>query len=156
VDNDKPIIDVCCGSKMFWFKKDNPNAVFMDIRELEDTLCDGRKLIIKPDIIGDFKEIPFPDNTFKLAVFDPPHLVRAGENSWLAKKYGKLNDSWPQEIKQGFDECMRVIEPYGILVFKWNEDQIKIKDVLATINYKPLFGDKRSKTMWMVFMKNAA
>ena len=156
MDNDKPIIDVCCGSKMFWFKKDNPNAVFMDIRELEDTLCDGRKLIIKPDIIGDFKEIPFPDNTFKLAVFDPPHLVRAGENSWLAKKYGKLNDSWPQEIKQGFDECMRVIEPYGILVFKWNEDQIKIKDVLATINYKPLFGDKRSKTMWMVFMKNAA
>lgn len=49
--NEKPIIDVCCGSKMFWFRKDNPNAVFMDIRELEDTLCDGRKLIIKPDII---------------------------------------------------------------------------------------------------------
>lgn len=154
--NEKPIIDVCCGSKMFWFKKNNPNAVYMDIRELEDTLCDGRKLIIKPDVIGDFKDIPFPDNTFKLAVFDPPHLVRAGENSWLAKKYGKLNDDWPTEIKQGFDECMRVLEPYGILVFKWNEDQIKIKDVLATINYKPLFGDKRSKTMWMVFMKNAA
>lgn len=153
--NEKSIIDVCCGSKMFWFRKDNPDTVFMDIRELEDTLCDGRKLIIKPDIIGDFKSIPFPDNTFKLAVFDPPHLVRAGENSWLAKKYGKLNEDWPQEIKQGFDECMRVLEPYGILVFKWNEEQIKTKDILVTINYKPLFGDKRSKTIWMVFMKNA-
>lgn len=74
----------------------------------------------------------------------------------MVKKYGKLNDDWPREIKQGFDECMRVLEPYGILVFKWNEEQIKIKDVLATIKYKPLFGDKRSKTMWMVFMKNAA
>ena len=101
----------------------------MDIRELEDTLCDGRKLIIKPDIIGDFKDIPFPNNTFKLAVFDPPHLIRAGEKSWLAKKYGKLNNDWPKEIKQGFDECMRVLEPYGILIFKWNEEQIKIKDV---------------------------
>lgn len=141
---------------MFWFKKDNPNTVFIDIRELEDTLCDGRKLIIKPDVVGDFKEIPFPDNSFKLAVFDPPHLIKAGENSWLVKKYGKLNNDWTKEIKQGFNECMRVLEPYGILVFKWNEEQIKIKDVLATINYQPLFGDKRSKTMWMVFMKNAA
>ncbi|BAO05108.1 gp44 protein [Clostridium botulinum B str. Osaka05] len=141
---------------MFWFKKDNPNTVFMDIRELEDTLCDGRKLLIKPDIVGDFKDIPFPNNTFKLAVFDPPHLIRAGEKSWLAQKYGKLNESWPQDIKKGFDECMRVLEPYGILVFKWNEEQIKIKEVLDTINYKPLFGDKRSKTMWMVFMKNAS
>ena len=147
------IIDVCCGSKMFWFDKDNPDAVFMDIRELEDTLCDGRKLYIKPDIIGDFRDIPFADNTFKLAVFDPPHLLKVGEKSWLAKKYGKLNETWKDDIKKGFKECMRVLQPYGILIFKWNEEQIKIKDVLATINYKPLFGDKRSKTMWMVFMK---
>jgi hypothetical protein len=149
----KTIIDVCCGSKMFWFNRNHPEAVYMDIRELEDTLCDGRKLIIKPDIIGDFKDIPYPDNTFKLAVFDPPHLVRAGKNSWLAKKYGILPEDWQSEIKQGFDECMRVLEPHGILVFKWNEDQIKIKEILATINYMPLFGDRRSKTHWMIFMK---
>jgi len=147
------IIDVCCGSKMFWFDKNNTNTVFMDIRELEDTLCDGRKLFIKPDAIGDFRDIPYPNNTFKLAVFDPPHLVRLGKNSWMAKKYGKLESTWPADIKQGFDECMRVLQPYGILIFKWNEEQIKIKDVLDTIKYSPLFGDKRSKTMWMVFMK---
>ena len=149
----KTIIDVCCGSKMFWFNRNHPEAVYMDIRELEDTLCDGRKLFIKPDVIGDFRDIPYPDNTFKLAVFDPPHLVKLGKNSWMAKKYGVLNETWPADIKKGFDECMRVLQPYGILVFKWNEEQIKIKDVLATIKYKPLFGDKRSKTMWMVFMK---
>jgi ubiquinone/menaquinone biosynthesis C-methylase UbiE len=153
---DATVIDVCCGSKMFWFNKNNPNAVFMDIREFEDTLCDGRKLIVKPDVVGDFKNIPFPDNTFKLAVFDPPHLVKLGENSWMAKKYGKLKDGWQGDIKQGFKECMRVLEPHGILVFKWNEEQIKVKDVLFEIEYKPLFGDRRSKTLWMVFMKNAA
>ncbi len=126
----------------------------MDIRELEDTLCDGRKLIIKPDIIGDFKDIPYPDNTFKLAVFDPPHLVRAGKNSWLSKKYGILPEDWQSEIKQGFDECMRVLEPHGILIFKWNETQIKTKEVLSVIGQLPLFGDRRAKTHWMVFMKD--
>lgn len=150
----KTIIDVCCGSKMFWFNRNHPETVYMDIRELEDTLCDGRKLIIKPDIIGDFKDIPYPDNTFKLAVFDPPHLVRAGKNSWLAKKYGILPEDWKSEIKQGFNECMRVLQPYGILIFKWNETQIKASEVLKAIGKLPLFGDRRTKTHWMVFMKN--
>jgi hypothetical protein len=149
----KTVIDVCCGSKMFWFNKSNSNTVFMDIRQFEDTLCDGRKLIVKPDVVGDFRSIPFQNNTFKLAVFDPPHLVKLGENSWMAKKYGKLNESWQTDIKQGFDECMRVLEPYGILIFKWNEEQIKVHEVLSVIPYKPLFGDRRSKTIWMIFMK---
>lgn len=48
------ILDACCGSRMFWFDKENPNVTFMDNRELEDILCDGRKLAIKPDIVGGF------------------------------------------------------------------------------------------------------
>lgn len=40
---------------MFWFDKDNENVLFMDNRQLEDTLCDGRKLIIKLDIVADFR-----------------------------------------------------------------------------------------------------
>jgi len=150
----KPIIDICCGSKMFWFDRNHPDAVFMDIRQLEDILCDGRKLVIKPDVIGDFRNIPYPDNSFKLAVFDPPHLVKLGENSWMAKKYGKLGGQWKDDIRQGFDECMRVLEPFGILIFKWNEQQIKLGEVLSVVKYKPLFGDRRSKTIWAVFMKN--
>jgi 23S rRNA G2069 N7-methylase RlmK/C1962 C5-methylase RlmI len=150
----KPILDACCGSRMFWFDKENNEVVFMDNRELEDTLCDGRQLTIKPDIIGDFRNMPFENNSFKLVVFDPPHLMQAGEKSWLAKKYGKLNkDTWQEDIKQGFDECMRVLDDYGILVFKWNEEQIKLKEILNIIEYKPLFGNKRAKTHWLVFMK---
>lgn len=150
----KKILDVCCGSRMFWFDKNNKDVVFMDIREYEDTLCDNRKLEIRPDIIADFRNIPFPQNSFKLVVFDPPHLVKAGEKSWLVKKYGKLNESWPSDIEQGFKECMRVLEPFGILVFKWNEEQIKLKQILDLIDYKPLFGNKRAKTHWLVFIKD--
>lgn len=149
----QPILDVCCGSRMFWFDKGNKNVVFMDNRNLEDTLCDGRKLIINPDIIGDFRNIPYEDNIFKLVVFDPPHLEKLGKNSWLAKKYGKLSDTWKEDIKKGFDECMRVLDQYGILIFKWNEEQIKLKQILDLIDYRPLLGNKRAKTHWLVFMK---
>lgn len=150
---DKPILDACCGSRMFWFNKKNDKVVYMDNRQLEDTLCDGRKLEVNPDVIADFRDIPYPDKSFKLVVFDPPHLVKAGENSWLAKKYGKLSDTWKEDINQGFNECMRVLDDYGVLIFKWNEDQVKLKDVLKAIGQEPLFGNKRSKTHWLTFMK---
>lgn len=148
------ILDACCGSRMFWHNKENKDVIFADCREVETTLCDGRKLIIKPDIIVDFRNMPFQDNSFSLVVFDPPHLVRVGENSWLAKKYGKLPEDWQAYLKSGFDECMRVLKPDGVLVFKWNEEQIKTKEVLEVFEKWPLFGDKRSKTRWMVFMKD--
>jgi len=138
---------------MFYFDKQNKNTVYMDIRELDDTLCDGRRLEVKPDIIGDFRDIPFPDGSFKLVIFDPPHLKTVGETAYMAKKYGKLGENWTEDIKKGFSECMRVLEPHGTLVFKWNEEQIKLKEILMLIDYKPLLGNKRSKTHWLVFVK---
>ncbi len=151
----KKILDACCGSRMFWFDKNNPHALFMDNRELNTNLCDGRSLVIKPDIVADFRNMPFDDNSFKLVVFDPPHLIRAGKSSWLAKKYGILEETWRDDIKNGFAECMRVLEPYGTLIFKWNEEQIKLAEILRVIPDRPLFGDKRAKTHWLVFMKGA-
>lgn len=147
------IIDVCCGSRMFWFNKQNPSVVFMDNRVLEQTLCDGRKLEIKPDLVADFRNIPYPDESFYLAVFDPPHLVRAGKKSWLAAKYGKLGPEWRTDLKTGFDECLRVLKPFGTLVFKWNETQVKLSEVLKLFPIAPLFGHKRGKTHFLVFMK---
>lgn len=151
--NNKFILDVCCGSKMFYYDKNNKNTVYMDNREYEDILCDGRKLEVNPDIIGDFRKIPFEDSTFKLVIFDPPHLIKVGEKSWLAKKYGKLNENWKKDIKTGFSECFRVLENYGFLIFKWNEEQIKLNEILNLTKYKPLFGNKRNKTHWIVFIK---
>lgn len=147
------VLDACCGSRMFWFDKKNSDVLYMDNRQVRDTLCDGRELEINPDIVADFRNMPFENNTFYLVVFDPPHLLRAGENSWLAKKYGKLSQDWKEDIAQGFKECMRVLKPNGTLIFKWNEEQIALKELLNVIDLKPLFGNKRSKTHWLVFMK---
>lgn len=72
--NDKTILDPCFGSRMFWFDRHNPDVLFADNRTLETTLCDVRTLVIEPDMIIDFRDMPFDDNTFNLVVFDPPHL----------------------------------------------------------------------------------
>lgn len=85
------ILDVCCGSRMFWFNKQDSRAVFADIRAEEHTLCDGRRLVISPDLIADFRALPFADSSFPVVVFDPPHLERVGQTAWMGKKYGRLN-----------------------------------------------------------------
>jgi len=37
------ILDMCCGSRMFWLDKADPRAVFCDIRAEEHVLCDERR-----------------------------------------------------------------------------------------------------------------
>lgn len=140
-----------------WFNKNHPNALYIDIREENNMFIKGRsEFSIEPDQIVDFRQMPYPDNSFKLVVFDPPHLLRAGKNGWLAKKYGVLGKDWGHYIKKGFDECMRVLAPQGTLIFKWNETQITHSKVLSVLKETPLFGHtsgRQSKTMWMCFMK---
>jgi ubiquinone/menaquinone biosynthesis C-methylase UbiE len=141
---------------MFWFNKNQKNVIFADTRTESHVLCDGRTLNIAPDIEYDFRDMPFDDETFNLVVFDPPHLVHLGKSSWMAKKYGVLNSTWKDDIKQGFSECFRVLKPNGVLVFKWNETQIPLAEILKLTNEKPLFGNKKpaqSKTHWVLFMK---
>lgn len=153
----KRVLDACCGSRMFWFDPNNPDAEYVDNRTLEDTLCDGRHLSVSPDVVADFRHLPFEDNSFYLVVFDPPHLKGAGENSWMAKKYGSLpKEGWEEIIRDGFHECMRVLKPNGTLVFKWNETDIPTKKIIEVIGTEPLFGHrsgKAAKTQWMCFLK---
>ncbi|MEX5287298.1 SAM-dependent methyltransferase [Acinetobacter towneri] len=155
----KAILDPCCGSRMFWFDRNNPNVVFGDIRKEQLELCDGRSLVIEPDVMVDFRNMPFSDGQFTLVVFDPPHLIKAGKKSWLAAKYGKLSENWRDDIKKGFSECFRVLANGGVLIFKWNETQIKVSDILELTEQKPLFGHisgKRANTHWITFMKSEA
>lgn len=141
---------------MFWFDKNNSDVLFGDIRSEQHILCDGRALDINPDIIMDFTDMPFDNESFYLVVFDPPHLNKLGKTSWMAKKYGVLPENWDEVIRAGFNECMRVLKPNGILIFKWNEDQIKVSAVIKVIGKCPLFGHttgRQSKTIWVCFIK---
>lgn len=154
----KFILDACCGARLFWFNKKHPNALFIDIRKEEKGYNDYRpNREIKPDIIMDFRKLEFPDKSFKLVVMDPPHIISSRRNFRMTRDYGNLNEyTWHEDIKKGFDECWRVLDDFGILIFKWNETSIKKENILRIIGKEPLFGHPiRSKipTHWFCFMK---
>lgn len=158
-------LDPCCSSRMMWFNKQDPRALFCDQRRetiviTDRTHCqDGtRTLHIEPDTLIDFRAMPFANDSFYLVAFDPPHLVKAGPKSWLAAKYGKLGPDWRSDLTKGFAECFRVLKPHGTLVFKWNETQIRLSEVLTLTPEKPLFGQvsgRTGMTHWIVFTKEA-
>lgn len=153
---DKKILDACCGSRMFWFDKEHPDVMYCDKRKLDTELCDGRSLVIDPDLKVDFRDMPFEDESFRLVIFDPPHMKDLGKDSWTAKKYGRLFPSWEDDLRQGFSECFRVLEKDGVLVFKWNEYDIPLQRILELTENDPLIGHKsgkQSKTHWILFMK---
>lgn len=142
---------------MFWFDKTNPNVMFCDKREVPyHEYYPQRFLEVKPDVVCDFTELPFPDKSFKMVVFDPPHLKNIGKKSWTFLKYGSLDENWPAMIHNGFEECLRVLDDYGTLIFKWSEVQIPLSSVLDAIGHKPLYGNRSGKHMtthWLCFMK---
>ncbi len=151
---DRPVLDPCCGARKFYVDKDDPRVLFCDIRRQDITQCDGRVLSVNPDQISDFRDMPFADESFSLVVFDPPHLLRSGPNSWMSQAYGKLADSWQNDLQLGFSECFRVLKPYGTLVFKWSDSDIPLRKVLALTPEKPVVAEKYGrKKHWIVFFK---
>ena len=157
----KTILDATCACRSIWFQKSEPHTLYIDQREMniekrfgiKDSL---RKLVIEPDVLCSFTNMPFADNTFWHVVFDPPHLVKVGDTAWLGMKYGKLSENWQAVLRKGFEECMRVLRPNGTLIFKWSEIQISTPDLLAAIGTTPLYGHRSGKKMnthWMAFMK---
>ena len=158
----KKVLDVCCGSRGMWFDKQDVRALYIDKRckdynlKLNAAYPNGGIIKIEPDIIGDFTNIKQPNNSFFHVVFDPPHITRKAIESDLTKRYGVLQDGWQDMIRKGFEECFRVLKPNGILIFKWSEVQIPIRDVLKLTKQKPLYGHKSGKRMnthWVCFIK---
>jgi SAM-dependent methyltransferase len=158
------VLDACCGGKMMWFDKDDNRAVFADCRN-EVMGIDhfpsqqGRSpKSVQPDLIHDFRDMDFPDESFHHVVFDPPHVRGISMKSVTGFSYGSLDkETWKTDLAAGFKECFRVLKPYGTLIFKWNEVDIPLKDVLALTPEKPLYGHrsgKKANTHWVCFIKH--
>ena len=64
VIEEKKVLDACCGSRMFWFDRQDARAVFVDKRRERHTLPDvsskggSRELVIDPDYQADFTALP--------------------------------------------------------------------------------------------------
>lgn len=154
-----PVLDACCGARMFWFDRADPRALFVDKRRERchaDTREGRREIVVDPDMLADFRKLPFEDDTFALVVFDPPHTF-AGPAGWTRKKYGTLEATWREDIRRGFAECFRVLVPMGTLIFKWCEHRVPVSTILTLTPERPLFGQRcgtTAKTHWIVFQNS--
>jgi SAM-dependent methyltransferase len=159
-----PVLDACCGPRMMWFDRKDRRALFIDKRQETHPMSESRQrgradAVVAPDVVADFTAMPFPNESFYLVVFDPPHIKasRTGKSGRFRKIYGVLPNDWHALLRAGFAECFRVLRPHGLLVFKWSEHCYPLKDVLALTPHAPLFGHRTTRTThWCVFMKEAS
>lgn len=154
------ILDVCCGGRMFYFDKNNPLVEFCDIRRESHELSNGQTLVVDPDTICDFTLLPHANESKDIVIFDPPHFRKSrGEKSWMFKKYGLLETDWQKQITKGFNQCFRVLKENGVLIFKWNETDYPVSEIIKCAPFRPILGHKsgkQSKTHWLLFVKNPA
>ena len=164
--SDKKILDACCGTRMFWFDKQDERVLYVDIREGTRVIDVGTKgtkgrkpKVVAPDRLVDFRNMTFENDSFYHIVFDPPHFYKgAGATGRIAFDYGLLNETWKEDIKKGFAECFRVLKPNGTLIFKWCEAEIPLKEILKLTDKKPLYGHrsgKKAQTIWVAFFNCA-
>jgi len=161
MNSEKFILDATAGFRMMWLNKHHPNAIYLDQRPE----CE-------PDIVGDFRDLKqFADETFRLIVFDPPHIITSSDNcnSNMRRDFGTLRpETWQQDLNLGFKEMWRVLKPYGILLLKWCTQYRGSHEVLNAIPEAPLIYQisanmpqrekgrgriREVKTLWFCFMK---
>lgn len=159
------ILDATTSNKSMWYQKDNPFTVFMDMRKgiFSPQTPNMKTATIKkcgvykvfPDIQARWQHLPFKDECFDMIVFDPPHI--SGSSAGISQRYGFLTKTWKYDMSEGLKELFRVLKNEGSFIFKWNEREIQIKEVLNIFPYNPMFGTRTgtsNKTHWIVFIKH--
>jgi hypothetical protein len=148
------ILDATAGKREMWFNKRYPDVIYMDIRSE-----------MKPDVVGDSTHTNFPDKTFDLIIFDPPHYA-FGKTGFMGKKYGSFSKQYIFDfIKDAFIEFNRILKDDGSVIFKWNTGMEKLSIVLGLVRgFEPLFGQRgdskrpaigviQSETYWIYLRK---
>lgn len=128
----KFILDVTAGYRVMWKNKNHPCAIYLD-----------QKPECNPDVVTSYTDLSMiPSLSMKLVVFDPPHMIYYTDKSrsFLEEKYGILEPDWEERITKAIHEMWRVLDIFGVLVFKWNNNHIREEKLLKLFPIEPLFG----------------
>lgn len=165
------ILDATCGGRSIWHpeNKDRDDCLYIDRRQEPGGFIDADYdmnrnpgYAVDPDEQQDFRDLPYPDESFNLVVFDPPHAIREGGMEQLTgithKKWGCLAaETWQSDLREGFNELWRVLKTGGTLILKFADESADFDEVLALAPEPPLFGtsvnDSKAETRWFVFYK---
>ena len=111
------IIDITAGSGNTEREIGYEADIFLDCDEskVDALIAKGRTAIV-----GDFTNLPFPDNYADTIIFDPPYST-GPLGSGLTDRYGKFRNQaeMVKSISKAFLEIRRVLKPNGVCLFKW-------------------------------------
>lgn len=106
------ILDPTWGRGLWWTKWSPNHLVFNDLHKFGD---------------ADFRHLPYRDNAFDAVAFDPPYVSTGGRKTSTLDDFNDrfgvhTTPSTPAGLQQymhdGFDECLRVVKPRGIILWK--------------------------------------
>jgi hypothetical protein len=123
------ILDLSAGNGAVWFGKRPSGVIAVDRRPCSET------------VRADTMALPFKDDAFDLAVFDPPH-TNVGPNSFMSRIYGHSTSDEIRALVRGTSkEAARCVRAGGLMALKWNSHSIKLDRVLGLMpEWRPLFG----------------
>ncbi len=158
------LIDITAGNRAMWKNKHENGVVFIDKR---------RNVKPKPDVVAVWAALPFKDGAFDGGVFDPPQMLYKSKGKPMGfnfeERYGILNrETWEADLSGAVRELLRVIIPGGRILFKWNDNHVSVKRLLACLPVQPVSAaslaasrgvrrpgstEPRSKTWYLQFQK---
>jgi SAM-dependent methyltransferase len=115
-NNSDSVLDVTANQRRMWDGVEWGGQVhYMDI-----------DAAMKPDTVADFRSIPFPDASFDVIVFDPPHLPVAAaspcSDKTFAANYGLGQSMKADNVSAYFapflTEAHRILKPDGLIFAK--------------------------------------
>ena len=123
------ILDMTAGWRGTWF-------------EIGDAVLLDRRAECEPDVVADWKALPFRDGSFDMVVFDPPHHNLG--TGFLAESYGTCTTAQLMfDILHGSREARRVVRPGGWMALKWATRHIGLQRVLSHMpGWRPRFGQR--------------
>ena len=162
------ILDVTAGCLSIydgWHKKLGDNFIGIDIRKGDFSYKMPKqwsevKVIVRPTVKADMKNLPFKSGIFDAIIFDPPHIA-AGLTGWIGAHYG----SWTQSetikaVRVANSEFARVLRPRGLLILKIMPRRFPLYEALLknfvfflpiqTIRREGAWRPKRNAALWAI------